>query len=152
MSGDEIVYFELNNWFYGQDYPADEQFKEWVNSHQFSKDEWCKENKLCVLCGNYDMSVNWCITAPKTWVEENCPKLLTDEKYIYTVCSYWRGVHRTLEKEKKYSDFLRPDGIGQFYWKFLDYAPENYGVTWCDEDGTICEAENGLHLFAGEEE
>ena len=134
---DEIIYFELNNWFYGRDYPADEQFNNWVTKHQFSKNEWCKENKLCVLCGNYDMSVNWCITAPKSWIEENCPQLLSDKKYTYTVCTYYKGKNTSQQKEGRYSDFIRPDAIGRFDWQFLEYKPENYGVTWRNDEGVI---------------
>ena len=53
--------------------------------------EWCKENKLCVLTGNIDMSQNWCITAPIGWVKENFPQLLSEERYTYTVMAYLYG-------------------------------------------------------------
>jgi len=49
---EEIVYFELNNWFCGRDYPEDEPFIRWLENdcnQQFMDKDWVKENKLCVL-------------------------------------------------------------------------------------------------------
>ena len=142
MVSEELVYFELNNWFEGRDYPADERFSLWVSTNQFSKNGWCKENKLCVLCGNIDMSLNWCITAPKQWVKDNCPKLLSEETYTYVVISYYKGEHTENKQQGSYSQFLRyPDEygmvFGRFGWRFLEYMPENYGVTYCNDDGEI---------------
>ena len=94
---EEIVYFELNNWFTGKDYPPCEPIASWVHEYRFNKDEWCKENKLCVLAGNIDMSQNWCITAPIGWVKENFPQLLSEERYTYTVTTY-----RESSREAKY--------------------------------------------------
>ena len=82
---EEIVYFEINNWFYGRDYPKDEPFPTWIKNYQFRNDDWCKENKLVVLCGAIDMSLSYCVAAPKSWVLENCPKLLSDEEYTYDI-------------------------------------------------------------------
>ena len=82
---EEIVYFEINNWFAGRDYPNDEIFYKWIKDCQFRDNEWCKQNKLCVMCGAIDMSMNYCVAAPKSWVEKNCPKLLTDEEYEYKI-------------------------------------------------------------------
>ena len=111
----DIVYFELNNWTPGDHYPIDEPFLTWIgddyNIH-FQNENWVKENKLCVVRDIIDMSVNFCITATKEWVEENCPKLLTD-----------------------YREFLRePEEDGCVYGdfggdKFLEYSEENIGVT-----------------------
>ena len=137
----EIVYFEINNWFCGRDYPDDEIFHKWINDYQFRDDEWCKENKLCVMCGAIDMSLNYCVAAPKSWVEKNCPKLLTDEEYVYKIVPIrWdnegneiRGIK---EHTKKYSDFIcHPDIDGDVYghisnWQFPEYCEENFGVSW----------------------
>jgi hypothetical protein len=109
----DIVYFELNNWWAGTDYPDAEPFTTWMSNDlnlMFHNEEWVKQNKLCVAVDIIDMSVNFCITATKEWVLENCPKLLTD-----------------------YKDFLRfPDeeGIveGRFGHEFLEYSEENVGV------------------------
>ena len=139
---EEIVYFEINNWFAGRDYPNDEIFYKWINDYQFRDDEWCKENKLCVMCGAVDMSMNYCVAAPKSWVEKNCPKLLTDEEYEYKIItSGWdketNDVKETVKThKKKYSDFLcYPDSDGEVFghisdWQFPEYCEENFGVTW----------------------
>ena len=42
----DVVYFELNNWFSGRDYPNAEPFLTWICENKFSNDEWLKENKL----------------------------------------------------------------------------------------------------------
>lgn len=110
----EIVYFELNNWFSGSDYPAAEPFLTWMKDNlniPFDNKEWVKENKLCVVQSFVDMSSNYCITAPRDWVEANCPELLT-----------------------KYTEFLREpdeDGYvyGRFGYEFLEYEEENIGIT-----------------------
>ena len=115
----EIVYFELNNWFSGVDYPAAEPFISWMRDDlniKFRNEEWVKENKLCVVESLVDMSSNYCITATKDWVEKNCPELLT-----------------------KYTEFLRePDEDGYVYGRFghefLEYKEENIGITWQEDD------------------
>ena len=116
----EIIYFELNNWFAGEHYPAEEPFLTWIghdlNIH-FNNENWVKTNNLCVVRHRIDMSMNFCITATKEWVETNCPKLLTD--YI---------------KFLRYPD---EDGYveGQFGDEFLEYLEENIGITdICDDD------------------
>ena len=140
---EEIVYFEINNWFAGRDYPDDEIFSKWINDYQFRDDEWCKENKLCVMCGAIDLSINYCVAAPKYWVEEHCPKLLTDDECTYkTITVHWddkgNQICDTHEYTKRYSDFLcHPDKDGYVYanisgWEFPEYKEENFGVTWND--------------------
>ena len=135
----DVVYFELNNWFSGRDYPKDGILAQYVESHQFSNDYWCKENKLCVLSGNVDMSTNWCISATYEWVVANCPELLSDKKYKYSIISYYKWEETTNEYEKAYSDFVRHedeygDVEGQFGWTFLQYDPENFGVTYHEDE------------------
>ena len=134
----EVYYIELNNWFSGRDYPINGKLRELVENHCFSNDEWCKENKLCVLCGNVDMSINWCITAPAEWVEENCPELLSDEEYTYEVHVYGQGEKKVNIHKKKYCEFLRPEEDGtassRFGVSFLEYSKENFGVTTCEYD------------------
>ena len=68
----EIVYFELNNWWPGRDYPDKEPFLSWFEDDcklQFEDTSWLMANQLCVVANLIDMSVNFCITAPKKWVE-----------------------------------------------------------------------------------
>lgn len=74
----DVCYIELNNWFCGRDYPVTEPFISWIKENKFSDKTWCKENRLCVCVYAIDMSVNYLITAPKSWVKSNCPKLLTE--------------------------------------------------------------------------
>lgn len=113
----DIVYFELNNWFAGEDYPNDEPYLSWMQNDlniKFRDKEWVMDNKLCVVFDIIDMSANFCITATKEWVENNCPTLLT-----------------------KYTEFLRePDenGIvkGRFGHQFLEYDESNFGITEVD--------------------
>lgn len=112
----DIVYFELNNWFLGQDYPDAEPFITWMNDYvlKFRDIEWVKENRLCVVDGNVDMSVNFCITATREWVENNCPELLT-----------------------RYTQFIRtPDEDGEVYGRFgapfKEYTEENIGIYYWD--------------------
>ena len=143
---EDIVYFEINNWFGGRDYPKDEIFQKWINDYQFRDDEWCKENKLVVLCGTIDMSISYFVAAPKSWVLENCPKLLSDEEYEYKIItSRWdketNDVKETVKTyTKKYSDFLcHPDSYGDVYsligdWLHPGYCEENFGVHWYQED------------------
>ena len=61
MKNTEVVYFELNNWFAGRDYPDEEPFISWMNvdvhTTKFEdNEEWVKENRLCVAWDFVDMS------------------------------------------------------------------------------------------------
>ena len=136
---EEIIYFEINNWFAGRDYPDDEIFSKWINNYTFRNDEYCKENKLCVMCGAIDMSMNYCVAAPKSWVLENCPDLLSDKECTYQIATYNFKEDKQEIKTftKKYSDFLcYPDEDGEVCghiaddWYFPEYCEKNFGVTW----------------------
>ena len=132
----ELVYFELNNWFSGRDYPNAEPFITWCGHDMnlyFSNEEWVKENKLVVVESYVDMSVNWCVTATKDWVLNNCPKLLSDEST--EVCFITTGKYGSTKNPKSYSykSFLRfPDEDGDVYGRFGDkfgeYTKENIGT------------------------
>lgn len=135
----DVIYFEVNNWFYGRDYPISKNFVNWIHTSQFANDEWVKENKLAVNCGHIDMSMNYCITAPKEWVEENCSELLTDESYEYDVLQYHRGMEELKTYTKSYKDFVRvpeDDDIpeSKYGMPFKEYTEDNIGVTWVEED------------------
>lgn len=118
----EIVYFELNNWSPEKDYPINEPFLSWMRDDlkiKFRDDTWVKENKLVVVESVVDMSLNYCVTATKEWVELNCPELLT-----------------------KYTQFVRygegndlPEG--RFGCPFLEYDEDNIGWHYAveEEDG-----------------
>ena len=106
----DIIYFELNDWEPDEYYPNEEPFKTWMETLPFPliDDKWAKENKLCIAYELIDQSMNYCITASKKWVEENCPRLLTH-----------------------YQQFLRGsennEARGHWGTKFLEYIPENFG-------------------------
>lgn len=147
---EDVIYFSVNNWFCGEDYPPTENFKKWLGddlNQTFRSDKWAKENKLCIYCGVIDMSQNYTVAAPREWVEKNCPELLTDEEYTYETITRtpkkkllggYEYVEKIIEHKKKYSDFVdHPDENGdveaRFGWPYLEYKPENFGVRWYEE-------------------
>lgn len=139
---DTIIYFEINNWFSGRDYPDREPFTtKWITSYGgiFNNDAWCKENKLCVVAKTIDMAQNWCITANKAWVLENCPYILSnDTDEVEFKVGTPNGWETKIEKHKlnKFLRFPNEDGTvyGQFYSQFLPYEECNFGVTYEDDD------------------
>lgn len=147
MNNEDVVYFSVNNWFCGRDYPNHPNFKKWLGNdlkQSFMNDEWVKENKLCVYAGNIDMSSNYTVTAPRSWVEKNCPELLTDEEYSYDIISSIDG-RKTYKK--KYSDFVfHPDEDGfvedKFGWPFKEYCEENIGCTYYEDPAYADEGED----------
>lgn len=137
----EIVYFEINNWFAGRDYPNREPFLSWITGYGgiFNNEEWCKENKLCVVAGTLDMSHNWCITATKEWVLEHCPYLLSDEVDTVTFIVGIRGGSIKEKEDYKLNQFLRfpnknGDVYGRFGWLFLPWCEENFGITYHEDN------------------
>ena len=119
----EIIYFEFNNWCSDDDYPAAEPYNSWVQMRKeksyyinFRDRDWIEKNRIIVVESFVDMSQNFCVTAPKEWVMENCPDLLT-----------------------KYTKFLRkPDEYGEvegrFGCPFKEYEEENIGYWFAEED------------------
>ena len=140
---EEIIYFSVNNWFCGRDYPPTENFKKWLGddlNQTFRNNEWAKENKLCIYYGYIDMSQNYTIAAPRSWVEKNCPELLTDDEYTYYTITYGGIFNKETKHEhkKKYSDFVdKPDEDGyvtsRFGWPYLEYKEENFGSRYYEE-------------------
>lgn len=146
MNNEEVIYFSVNNWFSGRDYPPTDNFKKWLGNdlnQTFRNDEWAKENKLCIYYGCIDMSFNYTIAAPRSWVEKNCPELLTDNEYTYYIIIHQPKRKKLFggyeyedveeEHKKKYSDFVdKPTEDGdledRFGWPYLEYKPENFGV------------------------
>ncbi len=91
------------------------------------------------------MSANWCITATRDWVKENCPALLYDKHYTYkTIRSeYDEKLDSVVSKEVLHdgsmSQFIRypdedGDVYGKFGWEFPEYTEENFGVHYYNED------------------
>lgn len=145
MNSEEVIYFSVNNWFSGRDYPPTDNFKKWLGddlNQTFRNDEWAKENKLCIYYGCIDMSFNYTIAAPRSWIEKNCPELLGDDEYTYYTIVYkpkkkflggYKYVNVKEEHKKKYSDFVdKPDKNGdvedRFGWPYLEYKSKNFGV------------------------
>lgn len=116
----EVIYFELNDWFCGRDYPDDEPFIEWMSDDnfyiKFRDKKWIEENKLVVVESIVDMSLNFCITATKEWVQSNCPKLLTE----YT-------------KFIRYAEEDDDVPYGRFGCPFLEYEEDNIGYHFAEE-------------------
>ena len=147
MKKQDVVYFSVNNWFSGRDYPPLECFHKWLGddlNQNFRSDEWCKENKLCVYYGCVDMSSNYTVSAPREWVEKNCPELLTDDEYTYIIrqSKYkkklfggYETIWEDVEHKKKYSDFVyvpeiegdTPDNDSVGDMPFREYCEENFG-------------------------
>lgn len=152
MENNDVIYFSVNNWMSGENYPPTENFKKWLSddfNQSFRNDAWCKENKLCVYYGTVDMSTNYTISAPREWVEKNCPELLTDDEYIYITRTgtYKKKsifskdtelVWEDVEHKKKYSDFV--------------YSQEDVDEGECDRVGDMpfreyCEANFGSEYY-----
>ena len=138
---DNIIYFSFNNWFSGRDYPEGDKYDWMIYSAQLSSEKYAKENKLVVVTGYIDMSLNWCVAAPRKYVEENLPELLTDEEYTYDIISYSNGENTKTTYTKKYSDFVYPcgeDGEAPYECRygmpFKEYDEEAIGVHWVEED------------------
>lgn len=161
MINKDVVYFSVNNWFEGRDFPPTENFRKWLGddfNQSFRNDEWCKENKLCVYHGCVDMSQNYTVSAPREWVEKNCPELLTDDEYTYIIQigTYKKKsifskdaelVWEDVEHKKKYSDFVyvpeddeeTPDCDRVGSMPFREYREENFGskyyeTVWHEDD------------------
>ncbi len=139
---EEIIYFSVNNWFAGRDFPATENFYKWLGDYineSFRDDDWCRKNGLCVYYGPVDMSTNYTIAAPRSWVEQNCPELLTDDEYTYYVRILRKNGEETQEYKKKYSDFVdHPnkygDVSGRFGWPYPEYKEENLGCHYYEDE------------------
>lgn len=146
---EEIIYFEMDNWFAGQDYPNAQPFLNWMNDDlnlTFTNNNWCIDNHLCVEATMIDISVCFCVSAPRSWVEENCPKLLTDEECgsIHIISHYDDNIGAMVDETQyehcSYSKFLcKPDENGEVYGRisnlrFAEYKEENFGVHWNDEE------------------
>ena len=118
---DNIIYFEINNWFAGRDYPDCEPFLTWMKGlgSPFLNEEWCREQQICVVYEFIDMSQNFKVTATRAWVQNNCPCLLEDE--------YSKFVHQLAEEyDEDETEFFEGHGYGN--GPFLAYCEENFGM------------------------
>ena len=89
----KITYFVLNTWGAGYGYPFEEPLYTWMDTwaplwETFLSDEWVKTNGIVVSAKyiekiyltqsnrkNQIKYFNLCITAPASWIWENCPCL-----------------------------------------------------------------------------
>lgn len=126
MKENEVIYFSVNNWFAGRDYPNTPTFREWMKDDlnlTLRDDDWAKKNKLCIYYGVIDMSQNFTVSALKDWVEKNCPEIIGSE----------------FEYVPKIDGILVPES-DKFDMPFKEYTEENFGSTyyetnyWDDED------------------
>ena len=153
----DIICFEVNNWTPGEDFPTEEPFLSWMADDlnlQFHDNAWVKEQKICVLEAVVDMSISFLVTAPKKWVEENCPCLLKEEwrkfiiEYPEPYCNEYNlnrtdyAVEERAElkkefeenKEKLLKDLQTSDLVGYpSDQRFLNYTKENIGLWWYDD-------------------
>lgn len=94
-ANNEYIYFQLNNWMPGDDYPDAEPFSTWLafsdkdgcdySTLKLMDENWVRENKLCIATNLVDMSLTFRISATKEWVAANCPDLLTKYKEFVVV-------------------------------------------------------------------
>lgn len=119
---DNCIYFEVNNWFAGRDYPDEEPFLSWVGDlgSPFNSNEWCKEQQICVVSELIDMSNNYKITATREWVEQNCPCLLepNNKKFICEI-----DLNDYDEDDNEYYE-----NCGYGNGPFLKYSESNFGT------------------------
>jgi len=98
---EDVIYFELNNWTPGLYYPDEEPFLSWMHYNTdeeftiFENMDFVEENKLVVSIATVEMSIALMVIAPRSWVEEKCPNLLT--KYSKFI--------RNMDEDKWNTDF-----------------------------------------------
>lgn len=138
---EEIIYLEFNNWFGGRDYPEIPNIEDWVGQvdvpdydSPLLDNEWCKEQRICVRLEYIDMSINFCITAPKSWVEKNCPKCLTNDEYTeeFIVGNEKRVYRYSYDRFRREPEDGETIVMGKFGCPFLEYTEENFGCSWYD--------------------
>ena len=115
---EDVIYFSVNNWFAGRDYPNTPTFREWMKDDlnlKLRDDNWAKENKLCIYYGVIDMSQNFTVSAPKEWVEKNCPEII-GSKFEYVPSCLIDGI-------------LMPES-DRYDMPFKEYNEENFGSTY----------------------
>ena len=122
-----MVYFELNNWACGEDYPNEEPFLNWFESDfkiKFMDEQWVKENGLIVVASNVDMSFNFCITASEAWVKNNCPSLLSNP-----------ANHKFLRESAWGEDDVPEGRFGCPFYSLNELSP---GLYWASEKEDDC--------------
>ena len=104
----DVVYIHFNNWTADVGYPDIEPIATYIEQDIFIDEEWVAKQKLVVVAYTVDMSLSLHITAPRSWVKEHCPELLTEYK------QYLKNPN-----ENKYTKKM-----------YLPYREKNIGVHW----------------------
>lgn len=125
----DIVKFYINNWepdcpetCQGIDIFSKECFvTEYIHifgdsfyEFKFTDDDWCREQKICVLNDIADQSTDSFVVAPREWVEKNWPEIINSE-WDYT---------------NKPSPFLSHPRLTNPEDIWLDYCEDNFGCDW----------------------
>ena len=86
---------------------------------ELPNEDWCKEQKICVVYELIDMSQNFKVTATREWVEQNCPCLLEEKssQFVHTLKD---------EYDDDDTEYWETHGYGD--GPFLKYCEENFGV------------------------
>lgn len=121
VNNEEIVYFSINDW--SVDYhPNDKQFMEWAGYNDFMlfrnlrNDEWCKQEKICVIANVLEYSLCFNIAAPKQYVMEHCPSII-GSKFV--------------DEPKDGEDYPSESAWGLQY---NEYCEENFGFEMIMDD------------------
>lgn len=108
----DIIKFSVNHWSTSF-HPAEEPFTTWMSDYHYDEyllnEEYVKKHKLVVVFADIDMSWSFCVTAPREFVEKECPCLLYNEK-------------------NKEFLFDPDEEEGLVCCKFKDYTEENIGI------------------------
>lgn len=138
----DVVYFELNNWFSGRDYPNAEPFITWICENKFSNDEWLKENKLVCVKSYVDMSMNFVLLLLVNGLKKIVQNLSVESmKIILSLVIVSKMVKRLLKKmnmqnlTQNFSDYMEKMlnlGISQsMKKKILVYIQMKEKITIC---------------------
>lgn len=123
----DTVYFSINNWFGGCNYPITNQMIEWLRpgyeSMIFSNEEWDKKNKLIVCFNDYDMSDSYAVTASLAWVKRFFPEILGS---VYEIISPDGSPPRAKRPFWKFKSPKEEAGLYSCNGSFLRYDNEDY--------------------------
>lgn len=83
---EELIYISVNHWACGDTYPDIEPLATWLDDDNIDKylmsPGWVKEQGISVLITLVDMSFNFNIIAPKSWVDKIIPDIYKFPKFI----------------------------------------------------------------------
>ena len=126
---EEILYIEIDDWFPDNDYPRIDVIEKWLDAYNLDtylrNDEWAKSNKLCIKWFFIDMSVNFMITAPLSFVKAVIPDILKEENSKFVAyptedgkpprSRYFTNEWFFEYKEENFGSFGYPDGDDNYF-------------------------------------